>query len=459
MSVPGRKRCSRVLSHVGSQGNGLYCLLAVLCCFSSAWNVFAYNESYTFTTPVGVPYSFGANDGTNNGARFYGPADLVVDSLTNLYVADGNGIRKISPQGTNWVMTTLAGTPALHGDADGTNSAAQFNLPAGIVMDNVGNLYVADTLNNSIRKVTPIGTNWVVTTIAGGGEPNPGSSDGTNTAARFDHPYGIARDNGGNLFVTDTENETIRKLTPVGTNWAATTIAGLAGSSGSADGSNSVARFSSPSALVLDPSGNIYVADLGNDTIRKVAASGTNWVVTTIAGTAGMMGSANGTNAVARFNGPGGIAIDAAGNLYVSDGVSGGTIRKLRASGTNWIVSTIAGSAGMSGNVNGTGSSARFDTPAGIALDAGGTVYVLDQYAYTLRVGQVAVILQSSISGNQVTFSWPLGASNFTLEMRSGVNSGPAWSSITSGINVTPDSYSFTTNCSLPSAFYRLHKP
>src|SRR5437868_123688 len=131
---------------------------------------------------------------------------------------------------------------------------------------------VADGLNHSIRKVTPIGTNWVVTTIAGTNVL--GNSDGTNRSARFNHPYGITADPSGNVFVADTYNNTIRKLTSVGTNWVVTTIAGLPTVSGSADGTNSTARFSSPAALALDSGGNLYVADTMNHTIRQVSTVG-----------------------------------------------------------------------------------------------------------------------------------------------------------------------------------------
>src|SRR5207248_1141625 len=175
-----------------------------------------------------------------------------------------------------------------------------------------------------------------------------GNSDGTNSTARLNHPYAITADPSGNVFVADTYNNTIRKLTSVGTNWVVTTVAGLATVSGNADGTNGTARFSSPAALALDSGGNLYVADTMNHTIRKVAPVGTNWVVTTLAGSPGVSGSANGSNSTARFNSPAGITIDNGGHLFVADSLNS-TIRKLRSSGTNWIVSTLAGSAGALG--------------------------------------------------------------------------------------------------------------
>jgi hypothetical protein len=223
-------------------------------------------------------------------------------------------------------FTTIAGTAGVYGNADGTNGAAQFGgipppllgLAPGIVVDSGGNLYVADTGNDTIRKLTPVGTNWVVTTIAGLAG-NYGSADGTNGDARFLNPSGITVDSGGNLFVADRYNDTIRKVAPVGTNWVVTTIAGLAGNYGSADGIGTNALFSWPGGVAVDNAGNIYVADSRNATIRMVTPVGTNWVVTTIAGLAGNYGSADGIGTNALFSWPGGVAVDNAGNIYVAD--------------------------------------------------------------------------------------------------------------------------------------------
>src|SRR5205814_1641882 len=138
-----------------------------------------------------------------------------------------------------------------------------------------------------IRKVAPAGTNWVVTTIAGlAGRLNTGTNDGANSTARFNRPLGIALDGAGNLYVADTSNQTIRKVTPVGTDWVVTTLAGLAGVSGSADGTNTTARFNAPAALTVDSATSLFVADFLNNTIRKMTPAGTNWVVSTLAGMA-----------------------------------------------------------------------------------------------------------------------------------------------------------------------------
>ena len=201
-----------------------------------------------------------------------------------------------------YTFITLAGRAGISGTADGTGSTARFNGPTGVVLDSAGNLYVADSGNNTIRKVTPQG---LVTTLAGKAGAS-GSADGTNSAARFNltgNGGSLALDSTGNLYLADCNNHTIRKVSPVGTNWVVTTLAGRAGVAGSAEGTNSVARFYWPCGLATDPVGNLYVADLANNTIRKVTPDGTNWVVTTLAGMPGYTGGETGNTGSA--DGPG----------------------------------------------------------------------------------------------------------------------------------------------------------
>jgi hypothetical protein len=191
---------------------------------------------------------------------------VAVDVSGNIYVADtGNhAIRKITMPGRS--LTTLAGTLGVPGSADGTGSAARFFNPGGIVVDGSGNAYVADTGNHTIRKITSAG---VVTTLAGTAG-SPGSADGTGSAARFYIPHDVAVDDSGNVYVADEGNDTIRMITPAG---KVTTMAGMAGNPGHANGQGSVARFNQPFGVAVDSSGNIYVADSGNDTIRSITQS------------------------------------------------------------------------------------------------------------------------------------------------------------------------------------------
>jgi DNA-binding beta-propeller fold protein YncE len=322
------------------------------------------------TTLAGKANDYGYADGTGSAARFFWPMGIAVDASGNLYVADSHygTIRKITSEG---VVSTLAGIATTAGSADGAGTNAYFYGPEKIAVDADGNLYVADTGNCAIRKVTADG---VVATLAGKAG-TLGHADGTGTAASFNEPIGIAVDASGNLYVADTDNDTIRKITPEG---VVTTLAGRAGIFGSADGTGSVASFSYPQGITADASGNLYVADTDNATIRKITPEG---VVTTLAGKAGTYGSADGTGAAASFYWPKDITVDASGNLYVAD--SGNvTIRKVTPSG---VVTTLAGKAGTIGYADGTGTAAIFAYPEGIAVDANGNVYVADSGNSTVR--------------------------------------------------------------------------
>ena len=342
------------------------------------------------TTLAGLAGSSGSAGGTGSAARFNDPADLAADRSGNVYVADANNhtIRRITPVGA---VTTMAGQAGVSGSTDGTASVAQFNHPTGVSVDAPGNLYVADTDNDTIRKVTPAGG---VTTIAGLAG-RTGSADGTGSAALFSSPSDVAVDSAGNLYVSDTLNHTIRMITPAG---AVTTIAGLAGASGSADGAGSAARFFAPEGIAVDGSGNLYVADTDNHTIRKITATG---VVSTLAGWAGSSGSSDGIGSGARFFYPADVTIDGTGNLFVID-TDNHTIRQITSVG---VVSTVAGQAGTSGSANGTGASARFSYPTGIGADASGNLFVADTNNQTIReaVPQSAPVIQTQPQSQTVT--------------------------------------------------------
>jgi hypothetical protein len=186
----------------------------------------------------------------------------------------------------DFTFTAIAG--GSQGLADGIGINAQLYNPTGVAVDAEGNLYVADQDNNVIRKIAPSGTNWVVTTIAGGTQ---GSMDGFDTSAQFSGPSGIAIDNAGNLYVADQFNSIIRRIIPQGTHWLVVTLAGTPGVPGNTDGAGGAARFSSPTGIAVDGGDNVYVADEVNNNIRMITPTASNWMVTTIAG--GTMGSLN----------------------------------------------------------------------------------------------------------------------------------------------------------------------
>ncbi len=346
----------------------------------SAGNVYVadtVNSTIRKITPAGVVSTFagtagvsGSADGTGAVAGFNSPFGVATDSAGNVYVADtvNSTIRKITPAG---VVSTLAGTAGLSGSTDGTGAAASFSFPQGVATDNAGNVYVADAFNSTIRKITPPG---VVTTLAGMAGVF-GSADGTGAAARFNSPTGVATDSAGNVYVADNVNSTIRKITPAA---VVTTLAGKAGVFGSPDGTGAVASFNFPRGVATDSAGNVYVADTANSTIRKITPAG---VVTTLAGAAGVFGSADGTGAAARFNSPFGVATDSAGNVYVADAFNS-TIRKITPAG---VVTTLAGAAGVFGSADGTGAAASFNFPQGVATDSTGNVYVADTVNSTIR--------------------------------------------------------------------------
>jgi len=288
-------------------------------------------------------------------------------------------------------VTTLSGLNGVSAAVDGPLGTASFQAPSGVVQDSQGNLFVADESGHAIRKITPEG---VVSTFAGLSDTS-GTIDGTGTGARFYNPCGLAIDGSDNLYVAEYMNHAIRKITPHG---VVSTLAGLAGTSGTVDGQGSTARFSNPIGLAMDKSGNLFVADSSNYKIRKIAPAG---IVTTIAGS-GTYGSTDGAAATATFQKPFGIAVDDSGTLFVTD-FSAQTIRKI----SNGIVSTLAGTAGSKDVVDGLGAAASFSGPSLPALDEAGNLYVADYSGSTIRkitpAGQVTTVGGKAITPGYVT--------------------------------------------------------
>jgi serine/threonine-protein kinase len=315
----------------------------------------------------------GSNNGTDSTASFSGPFGIVNDGSGNLYIADtrNNEIRKVII--TTGAVSTVAGSTTA-GSADGTGTNASFYSPTGLALDGAGNLYVADEGNNEIRNINL--TTGAVTTIAG--STTQGATDGVGSAASFYDPYGIAFDGNNNLYVTDYHNNEIRKI-DISTK-AVTTIAGST-TYGSADGVGTAAGFNTPAGIVSDGHGNLYVTDTHNNEVRKIMIATAE--VTTLAGST-HYGAADGIGSAASFSMPMGLATDEMGNLFVADDFNN-EIRKIVIANSQ--VTTVAGTT-TAGSANGTGSNAGFKCPTGIITDANGNLYVADYGNNEIRMIQ-----------------------------------------------------------------------
>lgn len=301
----------------------------------------------------------GANasvDGIGTAASFRTITGLAIDGAGNLYVVENN-THKVRKVAANAAVSTFAGS-GTRAFADGTGIAASFDSPVGIAIGPDGHLYLPDYWNQRIRKISLAAA---VTTFAGSG--TRGFADGPATTSMFSLPRDVAVDANGNVYIADNSNNRIRKISPSGD---VTTLAGN-GTAGFADGAGANAMFRAPYGIAVDANGNVYVADNGNHCIRKITPAGD---VTTLAGS-GTAGFADGTGIAAQFNAPNGLAIDTQGYLYVADG-SNHRIRRISPDGT---VITYAGS-GENGYADGSGSEAKFSSPRGIAVDAAGNLYV-----------------------------------------------------------------------------------
>lgn len=397
------------------------------------------------------------------------------------------------------VVTTLAGTVLVSGSSNGPVATALFSDPTGLAMDTAGNVYIADNQNHAIRKLS---TNGIVSTLAGKFGIS-GSADGTGTNASFNNPSGIAIASNGTLYVTDTGNNTIRCITA---NGVVTTLAGLAGQTGTTNASGSLARFSSPLGIAIDASGMIYVADSGNHTIRKVTSAG---LVTMFVGSPGVWGTNNGAGASALFNGPVGIAIDSHSNLFVSDS-NNDTIRKITPSGnvttwagapgmdgtndgtgnlalfchpgelkmdhnnmlyvvdsfnhaircitTNAIVTTVAGLGENEGSIDGLGTQARFFNPYGLAIDHNGNLRIADTYNQTIRFAYVPMIAALNQDINTMVITWHSVVGNTYQVQYKNPSVAATWQNLGNTITATNSTAAFTDDSALSVSqrFYRV---
>lgn len=349
-------------------------------------------------TLAGKTKTSGEVNGTGTAAEFSYPSGSTLDSLNNLYVADynDNAIREVTPSGvtgtTGVVSTPYGSLTGQAGSSNGSGNSALFKTPNSIVADGANNLYVADTGNNVVRKIS----GGTVSTFATG----------------FNLPEGIAIDGSGNLYVADTGNDVIKKITPGG---AVSVLAGQSGTGGYADGSaTSQALFNGPSGVAVDSLGDVFVADFGNEVVREI----TSGTVKTVAGQGGVAGYMDGPPSETLFNGPNGVGVDSANNVYITDSLVPATtstiagnnlLRKMNSSG---VVSTLAGTAGIAGSANGTGSSAQFYSLQASAIDPYGRIFLSDTYNQLIRLGGFAptigsqpVSLVATVGNQPVSFS------------------------------------------------------
>jgi hypothetical protein len=435
------------------------------------------------STLVGSPHYRDNYDGTNANARLAFPWGITIDHSGNIYFVGSNRVRQLTRLGEDWAVTTIAGTNAT-GLIDGLGSQARFDGPTAIAADEAGNLYVADTQNSAIRKLTNFKTNWLVTTIKDV-HSTDGSVDSFNSPGLFRQPHGITVDQSGNLLVTDTYHQLVRKLAPSRTNWTVTTLAGRVGYTGSADGVGTNASFFNPYGIATDRAGNIFVTDYDNSTIRKLTLDGTNWVATTIAGQAKLNGSTDGTNSQALFYRPSGISIDPSDSFFVAD--SGNhTIRKLTLIAGDWVVTTVAGSVtnhgytdsipiwrmllmqtnwtlrpliGWGQDPSRTNDPAQFSQPEGVAADTRGWLYVADLDNNTIRLCRAGEPrpppLRAEFTTNLAILSWDKPSGPFHLETST---ASMQWRAVTNGIVFTNDTFYVTNTLPVGMVFFRFHR-
>jgi uncharacterized protein (TIGR03437 family) len=331
----------------------------------------------TFAGNQTFNFGYSGDGAAANLGQLYFPTDVAVDSGGNVYIADyGNFvIRQVTTDGN---IHTFAGNNAntFAGDGGAPTSASLFQ-PFGVAVDSSSNVYVSEYGDSRIRKITA-GSGSKITTIAGNGTFGFGGDGSSGTSAQLNYPHGLCVDGGGNVYVADWGNNRIRKITSSGT---ISTAAGSGLLSYSGDGGAATqAQFNVPTGVAADSAGNVYIADTANNVVRQVTAKG---VVSTFAGTgtAGFSGDGSAANK-AQLSAPQGVAVDLAGNVYIADS---GNYR-VRVVGTNGNISTFAGNGSPANAGDGGGAtSASFYLPSAVATDRSGNVYIADFQASVVR--------------------------------------------------------------------------
>lgn len=319
---------------------------------------------------------FSGDGGVATGAQISNPTAVAFDASGNVYIADynNNRVRKINTSG---VISTFAGTGIGGFSGDGGSAInAKLSLPSGVAVDASGNVYIADHANQRIRKVN---TSGIISTVVGTGVAGFGGDGGIAISAQINFPTGVTFDISGNMYISDRNNNRVRKINTSGiiSTFAGTGVSGFSGDGGPATN----AQLSSPnSAVAFDAAGNVYIADLGNYRVRKVNTLG---IISTIAGTGSNGFSGDGGAAInAKLSSVFGVAIDVIGNLYIAD-FNNQRIRNVNTSG---IMSTFAGTgiAGFSGD-GGSAINAQLNSPAGVSIDAAGNLYIPDAANQRIR--------------------------------------------------------------------------